>query len=115
MRRRVSIESLGNRRVVIEFNFGNSKRAYWLLIEPADVSVCVKHRGFDIDVIVSADILAFYRVWLGRLTLSEALRKGQVQLNGTPADIRGFPGWFMWSPMADTVRAALADRRMAKP
>jgi hypothetical protein len=42
------------------------------------------------------------------------LRKGQVQLNGTPADIRSFPCWFTWSPMADTVRAALADQRMAK-
>jgi len=114
MRRRVCVESLGKRRVVIEFNFGAPKGTYWLLIEPADISVCLKHPGFDVDVIVSAEILAFYRVWLGRVTLSEALRKGQVQLNGTPADIRGFPHWFTWSPMADTVRVALADQRTAE-
>jgi DNA-binding HxlR family transcriptional regulator len=115
MRRRVCVEALGKRRVVIEFNFGRPKGTYWLLIEPADVSVCIRHPGFEVDVIVSAEILAFYRVWLGRVSLSEALRKGQVQLNGTPADIRSFPCWFTWSPMADTVRAALADQRMAKP
>jgi DNA-binding HxlR family transcriptional regulator len=115
MRRRVCGESFGKRRVLIEFNFSGLKRTYWLMIEPADISVCIKHPGFDVDVIVSAEILAFYRVWLGRMTLSEALRKGQVQLNGTPADIRGFPGWFTWSPMADTVRAALADRHTEKP
>jgi DNA-binding HxlR family transcriptional regulator len=114
MRRRVCAESLGSRRVVIEFNFGGAKRTYWLLIEPADVSVCIRHPGFDVDLIVSAEILAFYRVWLGRVTLSEAVRKGQVELSGTPADIRGFPGWFTWSPMADTVRAALVDQRAAK-
>jgi len=63
-----------------------------LLIEPADVSVCIRHPGFDVDLIVSAEILAFYRVWLGRVTLSEAVRKGQVELSGTPADIRAFRG-----------------------
>ncbi len=99
MRRRVCVESLGKRRVVIQFNFGGPKGTYWLLIEPADISVCLKHPGFDVDVIVSAEILAFYRVWLGRVSLSEALHKGQIQLSGTPADIRGFPHWFTWSPM----------------
>ena len=114
MRRRVCVESLGKRRVVIQFNFGGPKGTYWLLIEPADISVCLKHPGFEVDVIVSAEILAFYRVWLGRVSLSEALRKGQIQLSGTPADIRGFPHWFTWSPMADTVRVALADQRNAE-
>jgi DNA-binding HxlR family transcriptional regulator len=114
MRRRVCAEAVGQRRVVIQFDFsGHARRSYWLLIEPTDVSVCLKHPGFDVDVTVSADIMAFYRVWLGRLSLSEALRRRQVRLDGTPADVRGFPRWFAWSPMADTVRAALADRRPA--
>jgi hypothetical protein len=30
-----------------------------------------------------------------------------VRLDGIPADIRSFQHWFAWSPMADTVRAAL--------
>jgi hypothetical protein len=69
--------------------------------------------GFEVDVIVSADIVAFYRVWLGRVSLSEALHRQQVRLDGTPADVRAFSGWFAWSLMADTVRAALANRRTA--
>jgi DNA-binding HxlR family transcriptional regulator len=115
MRRRVCRDRVtGRRRVVIQFDFrGGPKQSYWLLIEPTDVSVCLKYPGFDIDVSVKADILAFYRVWLGRATLSEALRRDHIQLEGTPADLRAFPHWFAWSPMADTVRAALADRRVA--
>jgi len=31
-----------------------------------------------------------------------------VYLEGAPTDIRAFPTWFTWSPMADSVRAALA-------
>jgi DNA-binding HxlR family transcriptional regulator len=114
MRRRVCIEAIGKRRVVIQFDFGGGPRqSYWLLIERTDVSVCLKNPGFDVDVIVSADIVAFYRVWLGRVSLSEALHRRQVRLDGTPADVRAFPEWFAWSPMADTVRAALAHRRTA--
>jgi hypothetical protein len=50
---------------------------------------------------------------LGRVPLVEAIRKGHVRLDGVPADVRGFGHWFTWSPMADTVRVALADRSTA--
>ena len=75
----------------------------------------LKHPGFDVDVIVTADLLEFYRVWLGHSTLSDALHKEKVHLGGTPANVRAFPQWFTWSPMADTVRAALADRSRKVP
>jgi DNA-binding HxlR family transcriptional regulator len=111
MRRRVRQERIGRRRVVIQFDFrGGPRQGYWLLIEPNDVSVCLKHPGHEIDVLVTADIMAFYRVWLGRSTLAEAVRRDQVRLDGTPADIGAFPQWFAWSPMADAVRAALPAR-----
>jgi hypothetical protein len=100
--------------VVIQFEFRRApQRSYWLLIEPGDVSVCLRHPGFDVDVIVSADIKVFYEVWLGRLSLPDAVRKNLVRLDGAPADVRAFPSWFAWSPMAETVRASLVDRRTA--
>ena len=89
---------------------GGPRRSYGLLIDRRDVSVCLKHPRFDIDVTVSADIVAFYQVWLGRVTLSEALRRRQVRLDGAPAHVDAFEDWFAWSPMAETVRAAFAER-----
>jgi DNA-binding HxlR family transcriptional regulator len=114
MRRRVRLDRIPRRRVVIQFDFrGGAKQPYWLLIEPNDVSVCLKHPGHDIDLLVTADIMAFYRVCLGRSNLSEALLREQVGLDGAPADIRAFPQWFFWSPMADTVRASPTDQQAA--
>jgi DNA-binding HxlR family transcriptional regulator len=114
MRRRVRRERVGRRRVVIQFDFrGGPTRGYWLLIEPQDVSVCLKHPGHDVDLLVTADIMAFYRLWLGRSTLAEAVQRNQVRLDGTPADIRAFPQWFAWSPMANAVRAALPAQSRA--
>jgi DNA-binding HxlR family transcriptional regulator len=114
MRRRVSLDHFSSRRVVIQFDFrGTPQRSYWLLIDRSDVSVCLKHPGFEVDVILSADIKMFYQIWLGRVSLMEAMRRNQIGLNGSRADIRAFHTWFTWSPMAATVNAALADSNTA--
>jgi hypothetical protein len=97
--------------VVIQFDFrGGRTGSYWLVLKRTDVSVCLQHPGFDVDLRVTADIDGFYRVWLGRITLGEALRQGLVRLDGMPAVTRAFPHWFAWSPMADAVRAAIPRR-----
>jgi DNA-binding HxlR family transcriptional regulator len=115
MRRRVCLDVIDRRRVVIQFEFSNGPRqAYWLLIEPPDASVCLKHPRFDVDLVVRADIASFYQVWLGRRTLSDALRSGRVRLDGTPADMRAFPQWFALSPMVDTIRRSLKKRARVK-
>lgn len=112
MRRRVCFDRIPRPRVLIQFDFrGGSRRRYWLLIEAAEASICLKHPGFDIDVIVTADIKALYQVWLGRVLLEEAIRTDQVRLDGTPSDVHAFPLWFARSRMAETVSAALIGRK----
>jgi DNA-binding HxlR family transcriptional regulator len=114
MRRRVCLDQMPRSRIVIEFEFRGvpSKKHFWLVIESsAGASICLHNPGFDIDVIVAADIAVFYRVWLGHMPFAEAVRRGDLRLDGTPADIRSFPSWFAWSPMEATVRAALPNAR----
>jgi DNA-binding HxlR family transcriptional regulator len=111
MRRRVHRPRLPAGRTVIQFDFrGERSGSYWLVLERADVSVCLQHPKFDVDLRVGADIAAFYRVWLGRTTLDVAMRAGLVRIDGMPAATRAFPRWFAWSPMVDAVRAALPGR-----
>jgi DNA-binding HxlR family transcriptional regulator len=111
MRRRVHRRRLPAGRTVIQFDFrGERSGSYWLVLERSDVSVCLQHPKFDVDLHVGADIAAFYRVWLGRTTLGAAMRAGLVRIDGMPAAARAFPRWFAWSPMADAVRSALPGR-----
>jgi hypothetical protein len=44
-------------------------------------------------------------VYLGKLTLREAMREGLVKVEGGPSIVRAFPGWFTWSQFAPVVRA----------
>src|SRR3712207_8560023 len=61
---------------------------------------------------VTGNIAAFYRAWLGREALAAAQRRGEVRLEGTPTDLRGFPRWFTWSPMAEAVRTDRKSTRL---
>lgn len=72
------------------------------------MSVCLHHPGFDVDVRVTADVTALYRVWLGRVSLDQVMRGGVIRLDGPETLVRAFPAWFAWSPVAHLVRARLA-------
>ena len=110
MRRGTHLDRLPPQRVVAQFDFyGARTGSYWLLLEPSDVSVCLQHPGFDIDLLVTADIAAFYQVWMGRISFAESLRHKRVQLDGVTALVRAFPTWFAWSPAAEAVRTAAAS------
>ena len=116
MHDRVCPEQLPPRRVVVKFVFrGRQKKNYWLLLKPEDVSVCLKHPGFESDVLVTADLAAIYQVWLGRITFAEALRDGRIELDGPPALTRAFPRWFALSRSADAVRAAVKRQAATRP
>jgi hypothetical protein len=111
MRDRVYTERLPQQRVVVEFDFrGTVPGNYWLILKREDVSVCLTHPGFEIDVLVEADLAAFYQVWLGRISLEQAIRNRQVELNALPGLVRSFPSWFTWSMAAGVVRTAANGR-----
>ena len=75
----------------MEFKFRDVRpKCYWLVLNPGDVSVCIKHPGFDIDVVVSADLAAFYEVWMGRITFTQAMQDQRLELDAAPSLVRAF-------------------------
>lgn len=113
MRDRILVDRLPMERVVVEFDFTETEDCYWLVIRKNDVSVCIQHPGYEVDVVVTADLAAFLQVWLGRMTYLEAVRERQVRVEALPSLLRDFPRWFAWSAAAPAVReaAALNDQR----
>src|SRR5262245_58308578 len=100
-------------RTVVKFEFPDLKRRYWMVLEPSEVSVCLQHPGFDVDLEVTVDTSTLYRVYLGRAELGGAARAGQLTLNGPPTLERGFGRWFTWSAFAPASRAAQGRRTAA--
>jgi hypothetical protein len=108
---RIDRRALPRGRTVVEFEFtGRSAKRLWLVLEPEDVSVCLKPPGFAPDLHVRADLRVFARVWLGAIDYDAALRSGGIAIEGPPPLARALPRWFLWSPMAKFVRASGGTR-----
>jgi hypothetical protein len=104
---------------VVEFDFREPNRRYWMVLEPSEVSVCLQHPGFDVDLEVIVDTATLYRVYLGRAELSAAIRAGQLTMSGPRTLQSGFGRWFTWSAFAPASRSAherrAAAARLASP
>jgi DNA-binding HxlR family transcriptional regulator len=107
MRGRVSRKNLPAQRVVARFDFTGAKReTFWLVLTREDVSICLTDPGFDLNILITADLAAFFQVWLGRLSFAEATRQGQIKIDAVPSLAEAFPTWFAYSLAAPVVQAA---------
>jgi hypothetical protein len=114
IRGRLRTDTLPQPRVVVQLDFtGASKERFWLILTSGDVSICLTDPGFDLDILVTADLATFYQVWLGRIDYGEALQTGLVKVDALPTLAEAWPTWFAYSLTAPTVRAAMADLTMA--
>jgi hypothetical protein len=84
-----------------------------MVLEPSEVSVCLQHPGFDVDLAVTVDTTTLYRVYLGRAELGGAIRAGRLTMSGPRTLQRGFGRWFTWSAFAPASRSALKRRAAA--
>ena len=117
MARHVDREQLPPNRTVVKFDFRDPARRYWMVLEPSEVSVCLQHPGFDVDLAVTADTAAFYRVYLGQAELGGAIRAHEVTMAGlqrsSAGSAAGLPG--ATSPLPAAPPTSGAGLRHAPP
>ena len=108
MRRRIDKSLIPNdRRFVIQFQFAgmpSNRRLYWLMFERGEIDVCVKHPGFDIDIYVNSPMRTIARIWLGHEPMDAALKRDEMQLDGSPKDIKMFKSSLELSVFAEAGR-----------
>ncbi len=113
--RRLVVETLPHERLLIEFEFrrvpgrgGQGKRTWWLLVRRPEVELCLKDPGFEVDLVVDADLRALTRVWLGDIRFEDARRAGLITLEGPRQLVQAFPSWLGLSVFARVERPLLA-------
>lgn len=106
MHRRIHRDRLPPRRVVVRFNFtGASHECYWMMLEPADVTVCWVDPGVETDLLITADTATLHHVWMGRQTYAAALAGGKIEVDGPRPLVRDFPSWLALSMFAQVAPA----------
>jgi len=110
VRRRLALERLPERKVVLHFNYAGfpagyrGPRRFWMILERSGADLCLSDPGFEVDVHVDADIAAMAKVWLGDESFAEAVRAKKIRLTGPAALARQFPHWLLLSPFASVAR-----------
>jgi DNA-binding HxlR family transcriptional regulator len=113
MRRRIARDALPPRRTVVQLTVRaipaehRGFSVFWLVMTSADVDLCVKDPGFEVDLYVDARIDAMVRVWLGDTTWRAAVRDGAVKITGPRELVKAFPSWLLRSHFADVPRVAV--------
>jgi DNA-binding HxlR family transcriptional regulator len=104
-----------------------SGHTWWLILDQGTVDLCLKHPGFESDVVLRAELEALTLCYLGRATFAEMIHEGRLEIEG-PRDLAralpdhlGFDGMRgrrdVWAgllrPPAGAPRARTASRRAA--
>jgi DNA-binding HxlR family transcriptional regulator len=96
IRRHADRAMLPERRLTARFDLRNVPRGrtalqrWWLVLARDDVDVCIKDPGYEVDVLVTADVAAFTRVWMGYAPLDAAKAQGLVAIEGDRGAVARF-------------------------
>jgi DNA-binding HxlR family transcriptional regulator len=95
--RKVVPDTLPPHRVVAEFRLSGASRGkhrYWLVLDAGAADLCLVAPGFDVDLIVEADMRTLVAYWLEKVEIDDAIRSGEIRLTGRRHLVRSFPSWF---------------------
>ena len=110
IRRSIRTEEAPPERIVLHFRFTDPpkrKRCWWLVVEDGDVDLCLKDPGYGVDLTVVSEPRLLASVWLGDVSLGEALRRRTVRLVGPDHHVRAFGRWFGLSSVSAVQRQAV--------
>jgi DNA-binding HxlR family transcriptional regulator len=93
-------------RMVIEVEFTDARRRFWLVCRGGDVDLCLRPPGFDPDVTLRGETLSLVDVYLARRTLGDAIRSGMLEVEGSRSAIRDLPQWLRTTSFAQYAHRA---------
>ncbi len=106
VRRFLAPGEFGDRRVVIELTFASmppKRRYYWVVVDGEDVDLCLTDPGFEVDVVVDADLRTLTEVWMGDARFADAMADGRITMRGQRELTRRIPDWFGQHPILASV------------
>jgi len=110
LRGRAKADLQAGQRIVVPFNFHIAKKSnFWLLLTAGDTTLCLTDPGFEISLLVTAELALFFKLWAGRVRYQDALHDGRVTVDGVPDLVDAFPSWFGWNKDTAAVRSRQAS------
>ncbi len=77
------------------------RKNWWLVIKNRSVELCVHNPGFEMDIVIEADLKILTNVWMGGCSVEFAKKENRLILNGNIKYVKNFEKWFLLSPFAE--------------
>ena len=110
MRRNLRTEPMPARKATIEFHYPelpSKERRYWLIVAPnSPVDLCSIDPGYEVDVLVTADLRSMTSAWMGMSDFSAELGAGRIAVDGDAGLAASFVTWIGRSGLAPSQSAA---------
>ncbi len=100
---RLDLSPLTQERLVLEFDFVDQRRRYWIVSDQQGPSVCDYDPGFEIDATVHAPLSVLYQLWFGQGDLRSAIRNGHIELSGRQPVVTAMPEVLQLSPLTPLI------------
>lgn len=98
MQRRVDVDALPDRTVVLALEFTDrpaADRHFWLHLSRTGVNLCREDTGAPVDLWLTAPTAEATRWWLGQLSWTALLRQPTVSVHGNKTLQRRMHNWFL--------------------
>ena len=103
IRRSVDSSILPSHRVVIQFEYPDAPtgtKDWWLIAENGEVDLCLKDRGYDVDILIKCSLKVMTEVWICKKTLNESVSKGEIVVMGNPKLTKNLQKWLRASGLS---------------
>ena len=87
------LDRLPHDPLTVRFEFTVHPKIYWLVLDGDQSELCYNDPGRDAELVVTVDETVFGAVLLGRAAFGDAVRRGDIRLDGPPDLVRDFPTW----------------------
>lgn len=110
LERSIDRDKIKGQETVIKFRFTDliEQRDWWLMIKPEAAEVCLKDPGRDIDVFFNCTVRTLSEIWMGDRTYRDAIKAGDLIMDGDPALTRNVSGWLRPGMFAESPREPVA-------
>jgi DNA-binding HxlR family transcriptional regulator len=99
LRRGFNLEAMPEEKIVFQFDLREipkqsiRKRSYWVIVEQRRVDVCMQTPGFEVDILITAELSAIVHVVMGYNPLDWALKTNKINFEGDRKLVSQIPTW----------------------
>jgi DNA-binding HxlR family transcriptional regulator len=112
LERSIDATKLPGNETVIHFQFTDltDQRDWWVLVMGDRVELCLKNPGRDVGVYITCSVRTMHDVWVGDRAYKDAIKTGDMIIEGEPALTRSLATWLRPSIFAAAPRAPVPER-----